>query len=152
MRLSSLDIARQDFALAFRGYNRAEVDEFLAKLQTDYEQLVKENNSLKAEVSALSQRLDEFRAMEENLKGSLLLAQKVAEEKKANAQKEAELIISQAHLQARQIQEDARAQLEEIRTQYARLRGEMRSLLNLFSEVLMRFEREGDGGAPSRSS
>ncbi len=152
MRLSSLDIARQDFALAFRGYNRAEVDEFLAKLQADYEQLVRENNSLKAEVGTLSQRLDSFREMEESLKGSLLLAQKAAEEKRANAQKEADLIISQAQLESRHLQEQARAQLEEIRAQYARLRSEMRSLLNLFSDVLTKFERVGNGGDPSPSS
>lgn len=81
--------------------------------------------------------------MEENLRNSLLLAQKVAEEIKNSAQKEAELIKSQAQLDAEKTSEEANRKLQEMRMLYERLRAEVRALLLSFSEILDRTENRG---------
>lgn len=136
MRITPLDLSRKEFSLSFRGYNRQEVDEFLSALSSDYEALYRENASLKEELSSLSQKLEEYRNMEENLRNSLLLAQKIADEIRDNAQKEAELIKSQARLDAEKATEEVEKKLGEMRTIYNRLKAELRALLISFQEML----------------
>jgi cell division initiation protein len=147
MKLTPLDLTRKEFSVSFRGYNRAEVDEFLSSLASDYETLFRENASLKEEISSLAGKLEEYRSMEENLKNSLLLAQKVAEEVKNNSQKEAEIILNQARIKAEKALEEASRKLEETRFLYQRVRAELRSLIRTFSEILDRTEGQGGGEA-----
>lgn len=144
LKITPLDLSRKEFSLSFRGYNRQEVDEFLSALSSDYESLFRENASLKEELNSLSQKLEDYRNMEENLRNSLLLAQKLAEEIRDNAQKEAELIKNQARLEAEKATEEAGRKLEEMRSLYNRFRAELRSLLASFQEMLDRSESSGD--------
>ncbi len=144
LKITPLDLSRKEFSLSFRGYNRQEVDEFLNTLFSDYEALFRENTALKEELSSVAQKLEEYRSMEENLRNSLLLAQKVAEEIRNNAQKEAEIIKNQAKLDAEKTYEEAFRKLEEMRMLYQRLRAEVRALLASFSEILDRTENKND--------
>jgi cell division initiation protein len=143
LKITPLDLSRKEFSISFRGYNRQEVDEFLSALSSDYETLYRENAALKEELGSLAQKLEDYRSMEENLRNSLLLAQKVAEEIKNSAQKEAELIKSQAQLDAEKASEEANRKLQEMRMLYERLRAEVRALLLSFSEILDRTENRG---------
>jgi cell division initiation protein len=143
LKITPLDLSRKEFSLSFRGYNRQEVDEFLSTLSSDYESLVRENSSLKEELSALAQKLEDYRTMEENLRNSLLLAQKVAEEVKSNAQKEAELIKSGAQMEAEKKLQETNRKIEEMRILYHRLRAEIKALLTSFLEILDRTETQG---------
>ena len=45
--LTPLDIQNQEFRKAFRGYNEAEVDEFLEQVLHDYEELYRTNIDLR---------------------------------------------------------------------------------------------------------
>jgi cell division initiation protein len=148
MKLTPLDIARRDFGLAFRGYHRGEVDEFLANVQEEFERIYKENNSLKEEVITSSQQVEQYRAMEDLLKNSILLAQKTAEDVRANAQKEAELVLGQARLDKQKNMEEASRELEQIRSLSLRIRLEMQSFLQLYQDLLNKSEQAGGSEAP----
>jgi cell division initiation protein len=50
--LTPLDIQNAVFHRSFRGYNEAEVDEFLDRLVAEYEQLYRENLALKEQVAS----------------------------------------------------------------------------------------------------
>ncbi len=143
LKITPLELSRKEFSLSFRGYNRQEVDEFLNTLSSDYESLFRENSSLKEELASLAQKLEDFRAMEENLRNSLLLAQKVADEVRSNALKEAELIKSQAQMEAEKNLQEATRKIEELRILYERLKAEIRALLNTFLDILNRAETPG---------
>ncbi len=140
MKITPLDVARQDFPLSFRGYSRVEVDEFLTRLGTEYEQLVKENQSLKEEISFLGRKLEDFQAMEENLKGSLLLVQKVAEETRSNASREASQILTEAGSKVEHLHQEAERQLAEITQLTRRAKAELRAMLGAYLEMLGRPE------------
>jgi len=143
MKLTPLDIARRDFSLAIRGYHRGEVDEFLANVQEEFERIYKENNSFKEEVSTLSQQVEQYHAMEDLLKSSILLAQKAAEDIRANAQKEAELVLGQARLDRQKNMEEANRELEQIRSLSSRIRMEMQSFLQLYQDLLTKSDQAG---------
>jgi cell division initiation protein len=147
MKLTPLDIARRDFGLAFRGYHRGEVDEFLANVQEEFERIYKENNGLREEVVTLSRQVEQYRAMEDLLKNSILLAQKVAEDIRANAQKEAELVLGQARADRQKNMEEANRELEQIRSLSLRIRIEMQSFLQLYQDLLTKSDQAGGSEA-----
>lgn len=147
MKLTPLDIARRDFGLAFRGYNRGEVDEFLANVQEEFERIYKENNGLREEVVTLSRQVEQYHAMEDLLKNSILLAQKVAEDIRANAQKEAELVLGQARADRQKNMEEANRELEQIRSLSLRIRIEMQSFLQLYQDLLTKSDQAGGSEA-----
>jgi cell division initiation protein len=148
MKLTPLDIARRDFDLAFRGYHRGEVDEFLANVQEEFERIYKENNSLREETVTLSHQVEQYHTMEDTLKNSILLAQKAAEEIRANAQKEGELIQGQARLDRQKNMEEANRELEQIRSLSLRIRIEVQSFLQLYQDLLAKSDHAGGSETP----
>lgn len=123
--LTPLDIQKKEFHRRLRGYSEAEVDEFLDQVLEDYELLYRQNASLKDEVARLRAETQRYADLEETLKNTLLLAQKAADETRANAQKEAELIEAQARAQAEALEEQGRQRLEELTQELHRLEGQV---------------------------
>lgn len=95
--LTPMDIQRQDFEVKFKGYNANEVDNFLDLVGKDYEKLYKENAALRDQVKQLDKSIEQYRAMEETLQQSIVLAQTAAEEIKKNAAEKADVIMNEAH-------------------------------------------------------
>src|ERR1044072_2246097 len=98
MNLTPLDIQRQTFSRALKGYNTDEIRAYLQLIAEEIERLLKDVDRLTRENGMLREELDEHNARERILKDTLLSAQKVSEDVKANAQKEAELIVTDAEL------------------------------------------------------
>ncbi len=92
--ITAIEIRNQQFSKSIRGYNEEEVKNFLYRLSQDYENLYSENARLKEEMQKLQYDLDKYYKMEETMNNSLILAQQTAQELKANAQKEAELSLT----------------------------------------------------------
>jgi len=101
--LTPLDIHNKEFKKGLRGYDVDEVDEFLDEVIKDFEVLYKENLDLKEQLENQKDSLERYKEMEETLQNTMVLAQKMAEEAKRNADKEAELIIWEARKKAEQI-------------------------------------------------
>ncbi len=91
--ITAIEIRNQQFSKAIRGYNEEEVKNFLYRLSQDYENLYSENAKLKEKIQKLEYDLDKYYKMEETMNNSLILAQQTAEGLRANAKKEADLIL-----------------------------------------------------------
>jgi len=135
MKITPLDLTAKEFSLSFRGYKRAEVDDFLNNLAEELQELIRENSTLKEENANLQRRLEEYKRIEDNLRNSLLLAEKVAEELKANSHKEAEVIRAKAELEATRIVEEAQRAAQEARITLQKFHAQLRSLLKVYSEL-----------------
>ncbi|HEX8153736.1 MAG TPA: DivIVA domain-containing protein [Thermoanaerobaculia bacterium] len=96
--LSPLEIQKQTFARVLKGYHPDEVRGYLHLIAEEIERLVRENDRLMREVAHLREDLEDHSQRERILKDTLLSAQKVSEDVKANARKEAELIVKDAEL------------------------------------------------------
>ena len=102
-RLSPLEVQKQTFAKAFKGYSVDEVRSYLDLLSEELELLLKENEKLARDNSHLREEVDQHNERERILKDTLLAAQRAAEDLRTNAQKEAELIVKDAELLADRI-------------------------------------------------
>jgi cell division initiation protein len=107
------------------------------------EDLIRENTELKEQVRKASLQLDEFSQREVTLRDTILAAQKVTEEMKANAQKEAHLIVSEAELKGERIVADAENrllqlnnQIHEIRRQKLQFESNLKSTLDSHLKML----------------
>ena len=96
--LTPLEIQKQVFARALKGYNPDEVRGYLSLVAEEIERLVKDVDRLSRENAMLRDELDDHSQRERILKETLLSAQKVSEDVKSNARKEAELIVKDAEL------------------------------------------------------
>lgn len=107
MKLTPLEIRQMSFGKSFRGYTCSEVDDFIESLSDDLDDLVKENANHKEQLENQAKTIAELEKAEGALTDTLLMAQKVMENVKANAQKEGELIIRQAEVRAGEITAEA---------------------------------------------
>ena len=110
MRITPMDIRQQQFTVKmFRGFDTQEVDTFLEDLAADYEALLKENSLLKEQLQALEERTRGLEEREKVLQETLVTTQRLVEEMKDQARREASVIIREAEVQADRIIEASRS-------------------------------------------
>ena len=97
-KITIVDIQHKSFKKKLNGYDQADVDQFLDEIIEALEDEAQRRAALEAEMGDLRERVSHFKAMEESLHNTLLLAQRTADEVKANAHKEADLIRKEARL------------------------------------------------------
>jgi cell division initiation protein len=117
MNINPLDLRQQKFSTALRGFDRIEVTSFLMAAADDYEQALREADRLRQEVSRVEAVLDEYREHERNLKSTLMSAQKLAEDIRANAEEESRRLLREAQSRSDLLLEKAQARLEDIQRQ-----------------------------------
>src|SRR5256714_4113624 len=130
MNLTPLDIQRQTFSRAIKGFNTDEVRAYLQLMAEEIERLVKDVDRLSRENAMLREELDEHNARERILKDTLLSAQKVSEDVKANAVKEAELIVKDAELLSERLTSQAMSRMADLERTIQDLKIERKSARN----------------------
>lgn len=159
MRLSPVDIRQQQFSVRmFRGLDPQEVDAFLEDVAEDYEAAMRENAALKEQLAAHEERTRGLGDLERTLRDTLVTTQKLAEEMKAAARRDADLLVREAELRGEKLLEEARAEEAKIRSDIRTLRRTRRQLLEDLRSTLERYQRfvadelasaggEGEGAA-----
>jgi cell division initiation protein len=147
MKLTPLDIRRKEFKRGMRGYADVEVDEYLDEVADEYERLFKENIDLTERVEALDEKVEQYRRIEDTLQKTLISAQASAEELKQNATKEAELILKDAELKARQLVNESYSEKQAIEQSMAKLRGSQQDFAFKFRQLLESYLAQLDEAA-----
>lgn len=107
MKITPIDISGHRFAKRMRGYDPEEVRSFLNLVSSEFERVVIDNNALKEELAAVKAGIADFKERERILKETLVTTQKLAEDIKEEARKEAGLIIKDAELRGAQLLDQA---------------------------------------------
>jgi cell division initiation protein len=135
-RITVVDIQHRTFKRALQGYDRTDVDGFLDEIIESLEDDATARAALEAEIADLKERISHFKAMEDSLQSTLLLAQRTADEVKAAAHKEADLIKQEARLVSERENGMLSERIEEARREHQRMvdiadksKSEIRSLL-----------------------
>lgn len=144
MNISPLDIQQQQFkGKMFGGLDPEDVDAFLQLVAGELEDLIRENTELKEQARRVATDMEEMKEKEVTLRETMLAAQRITEEMKANSQKEATLLISEAELKADTILADANRKLADLNSQIQDLRREkiqfetaLKSLLDTHYKML----------------
>ena len=143
MRITPLDIQQKQYKRVLRGLDPEEVQQVLELVRTEFEELVKENNSLKDELRRRMTEIEDYREREKTLKDTMMTAQRISEDIKVSAKKDAELILTEAQLQADKIIQGAHARLitiveeiNELRRQRVSYESSLRSLIEGHRKLL----------------
>lgn len=133
-RLTPLDVRRWEFGSALRGYDRARVDEFKARVADEIEELARRINDLDAKARGFHDQIRSFRERDRAINDALVSAQQLRTDIREQAEKEGSLVLQEARgdadkalgearLEADRLSQDARAEAERVLTD-ARVRSE----------------------------
>jgi len=147
MRLSPLDIKKQEFTRTLRGYDQDEVQAFLDMLAGQWEALLAEQRRTEVQVGELKAKMEHYEKVEEALQETLLTARESSQQALENARQEAAILVKEAVGESEDLTRDAlrqRAQLmQEIQGLIGRrdeIVARLRAFLMSEAEVLARFE------------
>ena len=118
--LTPVDIQQKKFKAGL-GYDKKDVQAFFEEVAASYVELYRSNAELKDTVITLNDTVQHYKAQEDNLQKSLLLAEKNSEESKTAAEKAAKTIEMEARNRANDIVRDAKEELEVMKTEMAKL-------------------------------
>ncbi len=97
----------------FGGYDMGQVDEFLDEMLDDYTALYKENAALKAKMRVLVDKIEEYRAVDDEMRKALYAAQTSAKELVQKAEQQAETLRRDSEQQAQTLMREAEQQARE---------------------------------------
>ena len=150
MKISPLDIQQQQFkGKMLGGLDPEDVDAFLQTVAGEMENLIRENNELKEQLSRQSREISDLAEKEKELRETMLAVQRITEDMKANAGKEASLIVSEAELKGEKIVADAERQLGELKTRIEEVRRQKIQFEMSFKALLDSFARQLSGDEPA---
>jgi cell division initiation protein len=124
MKLSPVNIKRQEFSRQVRGYDTNEVTAFLERIAEEIEELQIQNEELKKDLELANTKLAEFRRIEKNLQETLVKAQEASAKSVEAAKKQGYAILKEAQTKAGQIIDKAKLNSIEIRNAVDLLREE----------------------------
>ena len=104
MRVTPLDIIQKQFSPARRaGYEPEEVRQFLEQVRESMEDLLKESQRLREQLTRRESEIDELRSKESDVKHTLMLARRVSDDMERQARRESDVIVGEARLEAEKI-------------------------------------------------
>jgi cell division initiation protein len=134
MALTPVEILHLTPGTGFFGYKRAATDRLLAEIVASFEDVWRERADLADKVEQLESDLVRYRELEALLRTTLVSAERASADMKEQARKEAELILTEAHGEARAIQRRAFAENERLTTETKVLRQRLRTALEAIDE------------------
>jgi cell division initiation protein len=136
MKITPLEIKRQQFRKVMRGYDPVEVDTFLDMLSHELEEVLTKNKELKDKIIELDTQLKDYKNMEKTLQQTLLQAQETSGKEIANSRREATIIVQEAELKASQIVDKARMDFARVKEEIANLKARKESILSRLKVLL----------------
>lgn len=147
MKLTSIDLKKQEFKKVMRGYDPVEVDTFLSMIAEELDELQRSNKELQNKLTEVQTQLQDYKSMEKTLQATLMQAQDVSAKSIENAKREGQLIIQDAELKAAQILDKARSEntrlkeeIEILKAKKNTLAGRLKLLLNSELELIKALE------------
>ena len=138
MKITPLDIEHKEFKKSLQGYAREEVDQYLDEVAESFEEEIAERGKLESELADLRERVAHFDAIKDTLQNTLVFAQRNADEMKAAAHKETDLIKERAKLEINDELQDLRRKIDESRAELARMQDQMATVKHDLRSFLTR--------------
>ena len=112
--ITPLDIQEKEFPKGVRGYKEESVDEFLDLITIDYEEVLKENETLKQEVERLKADLTKYSSTENAVLETLEAAKSLMGDISSSAERRAEILLKNAELDAEIVLREAKEGVEKL--------------------------------------
>jgi len=152
MELSPLEITQREFGRKFRGYDPEEVQTFLEQIADEMTRLLQEATDRAGQIQRLEAQVRVNQEREDSLRNTLVTAQRMTEDMKANAKREADLILKETELKAERLLDQAHRKLAQVQAEIAEMVrqrdlyiAKMRGLMKTHLELL---DAQPDKAAP----
>jgi len=116
------------------GYNRPAVQQLLTEIADSFETVWRERHQLVDHVETIEGELERLRERERLLTQTLIAAEHAATEVKEQAKREAELILSEAHSEARSVTRAAYNERQHLFAEARRIEALLRGALGMIEE------------------
>ncbi len=159
MNITPLDIRKQEFGRKMRGYDPEEVHGFLERVASALEEANAAVATLEERMKEAEGRLGHYRLIEQNLQDAAVTVQKSLDETKRLAEKEAELIVRDAHSRAEKEAASLQDRIQHLQSDIATLEMQrtnfmvrLRAVVRSQSDLIEAMELEASLGksAPNR--
>jgi cell division initiation protein len=117
------------------GYRRVSVDQLLEEIAESFEETWRERAEFADRIEQLQGELSRHVEMESLLRTTLVSAERSAHEQKAQAKKEADLVLEEAHAEARAITREAMAERERLLGDARKIRGLLEAALDAVEDA-----------------
>jgi cell division septum initiation protein DivIVA len=130
---------------AFRGYDRNQVNEFKLAVSDELERLLRDRAQHEERLRGAQEQLRAFRDRERAMNDALVAAQQLRVDSKAQAEREAELLLREARAEAERILERARQDEAVVRERADSAARQFAAYVASFRTLLERHLGEVDG-------
>jgi cell division initiation protein len=127
--LTPVEIRHLRMSRRLFGYSKDETDRLLTEIADSFEDVWRDRADLADTIEKLEADLVRYKDTEGLLRTTLVSAEKAAAEQVEMARREAEVILKEAHAEARQVTRNALAELERLQAEARRLRSLLQSAL-----------------------
>ena len=122
MSLTPVEIRHVSLPRRPLGYAREPVDKVLDEIVRSFEDVWRDRADLRDELERLEGEVARYKELDVLLRNSLVSAEKAADELRAQAGREADVIVEEARVRAREIAADAEGERARILAEVRRLR------------------------------
>jgi len=129
MALTPVEVRHVRFPRRLLGYRRANVEQVLLDVADSFEDVWRSRADLADRVEQLEGELVRYKELETLLRTTLVSAERSASDLRDQAKREAELIISEAHAEAREVTRHVAAEHERLVREAHIIRSQLRSAL-----------------------
>ena len=134
MPYTPVELRHVKIGRALFGYKRSEAERLIDDIADSFEDVWRDRGELADKVEELEKQLAEHRQREHLLTQTLVAAERSAADARDAARREAEVIISEAHNEARSISRGAQSENERLILETRRITTLMRSALGMLEE------------------
>jgi cell division initiation protein len=135
MRYTPVELRHVRAARGLFGYKRQEIDKLLEDVADSFEEVWSERGELADKVEDLEKVLTDVKQREALLTATLISAERAAADAREQANKEAELIIAEAHQEARSVTRGAQGERERLFGEVRRVETLLRAALGMVEET-----------------
>jgi cell division initiation protein len=134
MAVTPVEIRHVKLGRGLTGYRRAATDRLLEEIVESFEEVWRERADLQDKNERLESDIARYRDLETLLRKTLVTAERSAEELQEQARREADVVLAEARVEARNITQSAFAERERLRAEASRIRALLRSALEVTDE------------------
>ena len=135
MALTPVEIRHISLGRGLLGYRRAPTDRLLEDIAASFEDVWRERADLADKVESLEADLVRYKELESLLRTTLVSAERAASDLKEQARREADVILAEAHSEARAVKRRAMAENERLVLETSLLKERLRSVLTVVEQA-----------------
>jgi cell division initiation protein len=134
MRYTPVELRHIRVGRSLFGYKRHDIDKLLEDIADSFEEVWSERGELADKVEDLGKILADVKERESLLAATLVSAERAAADARDQAKREAELIVAEAHVEARSVTRGAQGERDRLFAEVRRIETLLRAALGMVEE------------------